>query len=81
MSSNKHRYILLNYAYALLYQIFEHHLLVYCLLFIWIMQSVNGAQFLNITFLLVLFTAAPAAVVFGTVIFPLRRYDTIKTCP
>ena len=34
------------------------------------MQSVNGAQFLNITFLLVLFTAAPAAVEFGTVTVP-----------
>ena len=32
------------------------------------MQLVNGAQFLNITFLLVLFTAAPVAALFGTVI-------------
>ena len=32
------------------------------------MQSVNGAQqFLNIAFLLALFTDAPAAAVFGTV--------------
>ena len=36
-------------------------------LFILVMQLVNGAQFFNITFLLVLFTAA----VFGTVIVPL----------
>ena len=35
------------------------------------MQSVKGAQFLNITFLLVFFTAAPAAALFGTVIVPL----------
>ena len=35
------------------------------------MQSVNGAQFLNISFLFALFTAASAAVVFGTVIVPL----------
>ena len=35
------------------------------------MQLVNGAQFLNITFLLVLFTAAPADAVFGAVIVPL----------
>ena len=35
------------------------------------MQLVNGAQFLNITFLLILFAAAPAAVVLLTVIFPL----------
>ena len=36
------------------------------------MQLVNGAQFLNITFLLVLFAAAPAAPVLSTVTFPLR---------
>ena len=35
------------------------------------MQLVNGAQFLNVTCLLVLFAAAAAAVVFGTVIVPL----------
>ena len=35
------------------------------------MQLVNGAQFLNITFLLVLFAAAPSAAVLLTVIFPL----------
>ena len=35
------------------------------------MQSVNGAQLLNIHFLLVLFTAAPAAAAFGTVIVSL----------
>ena len=34
------------------------------------MQLVNGAQFWNITFLLVLFAAAPAASVLLTVIFP-----------
>ena len=32
------------------------------------MQLVNGAQFLNITFLLVLFTGVAAAAVFGTVV-------------
>ena len=42
-----------------------------CVLFISVMQSVNGAQFLNISFLFALFTAASAAVVFGTVIVPL----------
>ena len=36
------------------------------------MQSLNEAQFLNITFLLILFTAAPAAALFGTVIVPLK---------
>ena len=35
------------------------------------MQLVNGAQFLNITFLLVLFAAAPAPAVLLTDIFPL----------
>ena len=43
-----------------------------CSLFISLMQPVKGAQFLNITFLLALFTAAPAAVVFGAVIVVLR---------
>ena len=42
-----------------------------CVLFISVKQVVNGAQFLNITFLLVLFTAATSAAVFGTVIVPL----------
>ena len=32
------------------------------------MHSVNGVQFLNITFSLVLVTDSPAAAVFGTVI-------------
>ena len=40
-------------------------------LFILLMQLVNGAQFLNITFLFVLFAAAPSAAVLLTVIFPL----------
>ena len=40
-------------------------------LFILLMQLVNGAQFLNITFLLVLFAAAPAPALLLTVIFPL----------
>ena len=40
-------------------------------LFILLMQLVNGAQFLNITFLLVLFAAAAAEAVLLTVIFPL----------
>ena len=40
-------------------------------LFILLIQLVNGAQFLNITFLLVLFASAPAAAVLLTVIFPL----------
>ena len=35
------------------------------------MQLVNGAQFLNITFLVTLFTAAPLAAVLLTDIFPL----------
>ena len=42
-----------------------------CILFILHMQSVNGAQFSNITFLPVLFAAVAAAAVFGTVIVSL----------
>ena len=45
--------------------------LSFCVLFILLKQLVNGAQFLNITFLLVLFAAAPPAAVLLTVIFPL----------
>ena len=37
------------------------------------MQSVKEPEFLYITFLLVLFTAAPAAAMFGTVMVPLTR--------
>ena len=37
------------------------------------MQSVNGAQFLNITFLLVVLAAAPAPAVLLTDIFPLTN--------
>ena len=39
------------------------------------MQLVNGAKILNITFLLVLFTAAPAAAVFGSAAVPLTIYN------
>ena len=39
-------------------------------LFVLLMQLVNRKQFLNITFLLILFTAAPAAAVLLTDIFP-----------
>ena len=40
-------------------------------LFILLMQLANGAQFLDITFLLVLSAAAPSAALLLTVIFPL----------
>ena len=40
-------------------------------LFIFVIQLVNGAQFLNIAFLFVLFAAAPSETVLLTVIFPL----------
>ena len=40
-------------------------------LFILLMHLVNGVQFLNITFLLVLVAAAPSAAVLLAVIFPL----------
>ena len=39
------------------------------------MQLVNGAKILNITFLLVLFTAAPATAVFGSAAVPLTIYN------
>ena len=42
-----------------------------CVLLISLMKLVNGAQFLNITFLLMLFAAAPSAAVLLTVIVPL----------
>ena len=45
-------------------------------LFISVLQLVNGAHFLNITFLLVLFTAGPAAAVFGTVMVTLTSTYT-----
>ena len=41
-----------------------------CVLFISLMQSVNGAEFLNTTCILVLFTAAPSAEVSFTAIIP-----------
>ena len=44
-----------------------------CLLLISIMQLVNGIQFLNITFLLVLFASASAPAMFLTVIVHLTR--------
>ena len=42
-----------------------------CVLIISLEQLVNGAQLLNITFLVVLFTAAPASAVFGAFVVPL----------
>ena len=44
-----------------------------CVLLISLIQLVNGAQFLNITFLSSLFTAAPAAAVLLTLIVTLTR--------
>ena len=44
-------------------------------LLISLIQLVNGAQFLNITFLLILFAATPAAAVLVTLIVPLTRID------
>ena len=44
-----------------------------CVLLISLIQLVNGAQFLNITFILVLFAAAPAAAVLVTLIVSLTR--------
>ena len=44
-----------------------------CILLISLIQLVNGAQLLNITFLSLLFTAAPAVAVLLTLIVPLTR--------
>ena len=43
-----------------------------CVLSISLMESVNGAKFLNITFLFALFVAVTAVEVFATVIILLR---------
>ena len=48
------------------------------MLFILLIQLVNGAQLLNITFLFVLFAAAPSAAVLLTVIFPLASQERIQ---
>ena len=45
--------------------------IIYLCIIILVMQLVNGTQFLKFTFLLILFTGAAAAAVFGTVIVPL----------
>ena len=48
-----------------------------CVVLISLMQLVNGSQFLNITFLLVLFaSASAAAAVLLTVIVPLTKIYT-----
>ena len=44
-----------------------------CVLLISLMQLVNEAQFLNITFLVVFFAAASSAAVLLTLIAPLTR--------
>ena len=65
--------LLNNYHYILLNCI---AISMYCALSIWVLfilviQLVNGAQFLNITFFAVLFAATLSVAVFLTVIFPL----------
>ena len=50
-----------------------HLALSICVLLISFIQLVNGARFLNITFLLVLFAAAPPEAVLLTLIVPLTR--------
>ena len=48
-----------------------------CVLLISLMQLVNGAQFLNTTFLLVLFASASATAVLLTVIVPFHHCNHI----
>ena len=66
--SNNYDYIILNYTLELLHQCLLHSFI--SLLFSLVMQSVNGAQFLNITFLFVSLGAADVPV-FGTIIVSL----------
>ena len=73
MFLNNYHNILLSCTLALLYQCILHYLFGFILL----MQLVNGAQFLNITFLLVLFAAGAPTAVLLTVIFSLTCISTI----
>ena len=68
-----------NYHYILLIGITTSmSLALYtCVLLILLNQSENGAQFLVINNLLVLFANAPAAVVFGMVTVPLTTLYTL----
>ena len=68
MFSNKYHYILINYTYELLHRRQEHNLLVY---YSSLMQLINGAQFLDITFIFLL-SGAAAVPAFGNVIVPLK---------
>ena len=69
MSSNKRLYIKLYIGITVsIYSAFST-----CALFISIMQLVNGAQFLNIISLLILFTGAAWAAFFETDLVPLTR--------
>ena len=66
MVFNTYHYILFNYTLTLLHQYDEHHLLfiIISVLFTLLMQVVNGAQLLSITFLLeALFACSRAAVI------------------
>ena len=64
MFYNNYNYIILNYTKTTT----SISLVVSTtVLFTSLMQSVKGAPFLNINFLLALFAAAPAEAVFGTV--------------
>ena len=75
MFLNNYHYILLSYTLELLYQCLQHYLFGYYLFCLCSFSLfANWAQFLNITFLLVYFTAAPAPAVLLTVILPLRVY-------
>ena len=69
---NNYQYILSNYILAILYQI-SLALYIY-ILFISVLQLINGAQFLNITSLFLSSTclAASSAPASGIVILPLK---------
>ena len=66
MVFNTYHYILFNYTLTLLHQYDEYHLLfiIISVLFTLLMQLVNGAQLLSITFLLeALFACSRAAII------------------
>ena len=68
MFSNNYHYVLLSYTKTLLHQCLINALST-CVLFILLMQSLNGTQFLNITSLPLLTTPGASAV---TDIVPLK---------
>ena len=77
MFANNFHFILLNYMFIITSKslaLFIYHYLSICLLFHSLIQSVNGAQFLNTVSLFPLFNTATFPV-FETVIVPLAAMN------